>query len=385
MTSRWDKIARFADVVVVVLLAASAQFQVWTGLPSDVVGGRAVHSLLAAGITLPLLFRRRQPLLVIAVVAVGSWLQFELGGDLFQPWFAGLLALYSVAAHATATHAVIGGVIAAASVLAVDIPKLAQGDPVDEVVPAWVALGAVWGFGRWMRHRRLEALRLAEHTQFLERNREDMARAAVAEERSRIARELHDLVAHSMSVIVMQAQGAGRILERDPSAVGRALSSIENSGRQGLDELRRLLGILRTTGEEPPLLPQPGLRQLGDFVEQVRDAGIPVELVLEGDWSSLPPGVDLSAYRIVQEALTNVIKHAGSAHATVTVRCLPSEVEIEVTDDGTGSGTEPGSQLGLLGMRERVAVYGGDLEAGKRPEGGFLIRARLPKAPVNHR
>ena len=380
-----SRVARIADVVIVAVLVVSAQIQLWSESVSGLEGGTAVHSILAALITVPLFLRRRQPLLVVAAIALGSWLQFELGGGLFQPWFAGVLALYSVAAHGRFMHAVIGGGFVAASVFAVDIPKLAQGDPVDEVLPAWFALMGVWGFGRWMRHRRLEAIRLHEHAEFLERNRDEMALAAVAEERSRIARELHDLVAHSMSVIVLQAQGAERILERDPSAARKALSSIETSGRQGLEELRRLLGILRSTGEQAPLDPQPGLRHLDSFIEQVREAGLRVDLVLEGDWSHLPPGVDLSAYRIVQEALTNVLKHAGPAQATVTVRCLPGDVEIEVVDDGTGSGAEPGSQLGLIGMRERVAVYGGKLEAGKRPEGGFLIRARLPTVSVNHR
>jgi signal transduction histidine kinase len=200
----------------------------------------------------------------------------------------------------------------------------------------------------------------------------------VAEERARISRELHDVVAHSVSVIVVQAQAAQRLIDGEQQEARRALGSIEMSGRQALVELRRMLGILRRTGEESALAPQPDLRQLNALVEQVRESGLPVELSIEGAAKSLPPGVDLSAYRIVQEALTNTLKHAGPAGARVAVRYRDDEIELEVVDDGTATGEGGGAGHGLIGMRERAVLYGGTLESGKREVGGYFVRARFP-------
>jgi signal transduction histidine kinase len=219
---------------------------------------------------------------------------------------------------------------------------------------------------------------LRERARQLERQREEKARTAVAEERGRIARELHDVVAHSVSVMVVQAQAGQRLLA-DPDLAGGAFRAIEASGREALVELRRLLGILRTGAEQPAIGPQPGLGSLGVLLEQVREAGLPVELRVEGEQVQLPPGVDLAAYRIVQEALTNTLKHAGSARAEIIVRYGPSAVELEVLDDGRGApAATNGSGHGLIGMRERVALYGGRLEAEPRKAGGFAVRARLP-------
>jgi signal transduction histidine kinase len=339
--------------------------------------------MLAAAVTLPLLFRSRQPLPSLTVVLVASTVQFQLGaGDMPQSWFAFLLCFYSVAAHEEMRQALVGAGLTAVAVLATDVTKLVAGEPIEDVVTVWFFLGGVFGFGRWLRGRRHESELVRQKAELLESRREEVERAAAAEERSRIARELHDLVAHNMSVIVLQAQGASRVLERDPTAARSALSAIENSGRQGLEELRRLLGLLRTEDEDAPLDPQPGLRNLTAFVEQVRAAGLPVELKLEGEWASLPPSLDLSAYRIVQEALTNALRHAGPAHATVTVSRHSGDLEVEIVDDGPGAASEAGSQLGLVGMRERVNVYGGTLETGRRPEGGFRVRARLPIEPM---
>ena len=200
---------------------------------------------------------------------------------------------------------------------------------------------------------------------------------AAAEERARIARELHDVVAHSVSVMVVQAQAADRVLEGDEPAARELLGSIETTGRQALSELRRLLGLLRRF-EAADLAPQPSLRHLDGLVAQVRDAGLPVELVVHGEPPPLPPGVDLSAYRIVQEGLTNALKHAGRAHARVVVRYTPGEIQLEVADDGAGNGVGAAAGHGLAGMRERVAMYGGELESGPGATGGYVLRARLP-------
>ena len=373
------RLTRAADAAVVGLLAASAQIQIWVRDASAWENGPVVHATLAAVVTLPLLVRRRYPLLVLCAVAVAGWLQYELGGGLGQMWFALGLALYAVAAHAGRRDALVGAAVVAVVMLADGVPKLRQGDPWDEVVPSWFVLAGVWGFGRWMRRRRREMSRLHEHTAVLEQYREERAREAVTAERARIARELHDLVAHSMGVIVIQAQAAQRVLRADPAKAEQALTSIEVTGRQGLAEMRRLLDVLIGSDDTAPLTPQPALRHLDTLLEQVRAAGLPVDMSVEGSERPLPPGLDLSAYRIVQEALTNTLRHAGAARARVRVRYRPAGVDVEVADDGTASPAGEGTGgRGLVGMRERVALYGGTLHAGPRAEGGYLVRAHLP-------
>jgi signal transduction histidine kinase len=252
-------------------------------------------------------------------------------------------------------------------------------------VVAWVA-------GYALRERSLQAeaaemrATLAEHEReaaemratLAEREREAAARIAVAEERARIARELHDIVAHAMSVMVLQV-GAVRhklsqTLEEDRDALGR----VEQAGRTALAEMRRLLGAMRRDDEGVELGPQPGLDALDSLVEDVSRAGLPVRLHVDGEPFPLPRAIDLSAYRIVQEGLTNALKHADANHADVTVRYRPDELTLEVADDGTGPGTANGHGHGLLGIRERVNIYGGEMSAGAAPAGGFILSARLP-------
>ena len=200
----------------------------------------------------------------------------------------------------------------------------------------------------------------------------------MAEERTRIARELHDVVAHAISVIVLQAKGGRRLLDSDPAETRVALDAIVESGEQALGEMRRLLGMLRRSDAEIAMAPLPSLRHLGLLAEQVSGAGLPVELDVVGEPAPLPPGVDLSAYRIVQEALTNALKHAGPARARVVVRYGARELELEITDTGRGAAAGNGGGHGLVGMRERAQLFGGQVEGGTRPEGGFAVRARLP-------
>jgi signal transduction histidine kinase len=213
---------------------------------------------------------------------------------------------------------------------------------------------------------------------FAEREREAAARIAVAEERARIARELHDIVAHAMSVMVLQV-GAVRhklpqTLEEDRDALGR----VEQAGRTALAEMRRLLGAMRSDRDAVELGPQPGLDALDSLVEDVSRAGLPVRVQVHGEQFPLPRAIDLSAYRIVQEGLTNALRHARASHADVTVRYRPDEVELEVADDGNGPATSNGHGHGLVGIRERVNIYGGEMSAGAAPAGGFLLTARLP-------
>ena len=244
-----------------------------------------------------------------------------------------------------------------------------------------VYFGGAWVLGRALRRRRLATVELRDRAARLEREREERARAAVAEERGRIARELHDVIAHSMSVIVVQAGAAEQILEHDPARAREALRSIRRAGTDALEEMRRLLGILRHEDEELTLAPQPSIARLNELLGQARAGGLPVELVVDGQPRQLAPGVELAAYRIVQEALTNSRKHAGTAHAKVIVRYAPDALELDVVDDGRAARKGEGTGHGLVGMRERAALYGGVLEAGARPEGGFAVHARLPLDP----
>jgi signal transduction histidine kinase len=211
-----------------------------------------------------------------------------------------------------------------------------------------------------------------------EREREAAARVAVAEERARIARELHDIVAHAMSVIVLQV---GAVRHKLPSALDEdreALGRVEHAGRTALAEMRRMLGAMRSDGDGVELGPQPGLDSLDSLADDVTRAGLPVRLRVAGERFALPRAIDLSAYRIVQEGLTNALKHAEASHADVTVRYQPDEIDLEIVDNGKGLATTNGRGHGLLGIRERVNIYGGEMSAGAVPAGGFMLRARLP-------
>jgi signal transduction histidine kinase len=245
--------------------------------------------------------------------------------------------------------------------------------PVDFVV-AWVAGFAV---RTWVEQAEVAT----SHATRAEQERDTATRVAVAEERVRIARELHDIVAHAVSVMVLQV-GAVRHQLPDAMAEDRdALSAVEHAGRGALTEMRRLLNVMRRDGDGVALAPQPGLDGLDSLVKEIGRAGLPVELHLDGESFALPPGIDLSAYRIVQEGLTNALKHARASHAEVTVRYAPDEVVIEVRDDGVGATPSDGHGHGLIGIRERVKLYGGEMTAGTSNGGGFTLSARLPLTP----
>jgi signal transduction histidine kinase len=360
-----------------------------TGLPEL----RAVLPLLVGG---PLLLRRRAPLLMWVLVWTGISLQALITRQEPQgPELAFVLAAgsYALAAHASLRRALAGLAVAVPGLTiyavvghpkvpgALNIRALFGGQTLGA---PWFLAGEIavfWLAGVLVRARR-QAATLAKHNAALQRQAEQ----AVAVERARIARELHDIVAHHLSVVVLQAAGA----RASGRPADRALEKIEGSGRQALTEMRRLLGMLRGPDEEPDLTPQPGLDELPALAESVRAAGLPVRLVVDGDRATVPAAVDVSAYRIVQEALTNVLKHAGSARAEVRVGYAGDAVTIEVTDDGgglqavpamAGAGPEDATRAdgrGLTGMRERVALFGGELHAGPEPDGGFAVRARLP-------
>jgi signal transduction histidine kinase len=382
-----ERTARWADWLVALVLAGWAQYEIWVhplfkgddGIP----GPRPVNAVLLLLITLPLAWRRRAPLAVVSMVAAAGAVQAVLFDRSTQPstqlWLAVLIVLYSVAAHTERRDALLGGALVAAGTLAIDVRHLAAGQRSwGEVASEWSLFLGVWLLGRYLHGWRLKAWRQEARADQLELDREERARAAVAQERSRIARELHDIVAHGISVMVVQARGGRRVLTLDTEEAREAFDAIELTGRQALIELRRLLGMLRELDEQPALDPQPSLRRLGELVEQVQEAGLPVEVTVQGEAVELPPGVDLSAYRIVQEALTNTLKHAGPATAQVVLRYRQADLELEICDDGSAAASGDGTGQGLIGMRERVALYGGEFHSGHRAEGGYKVRARLP-------
>jgi signal transduction histidine kinase len=376
----------YGDWALALGLAVLFQIEVWTIDPphppgdvgSDVFSSteRAVAGAAGLVLALSLAWRRRAPLIVLAVAIAASVVaNFAVVLDAATtPAVALVVAVYSVGAHAERVREWIGLAGVAALIAANAAEQLSLGD----LLLIAMILGGAWLAGRAMRHRRERERTLERLTVDLEREREEKARAAVAEERVRIARELHDVVAHAISVIVLQARGGRRSLATDPAEARVALNTIEEMGTQALAEMRRLLGMLRRDDEEIALAPQPSLRYLDTLAAQIREAGLPVDFSVEGEPIELPPGVDLSAYRIVQEALTNALKHAGPATARVVVRYGKDDLELEIADTGPGAAASDGEGHGLVGMRERVSLYGGRLETGPRDGGGFAVRARLP-------
>lgn len=377
---------RLVDALIALALASLIELQfVWGDHPeAEADAVNLVGGLLLA---LALAWRRRAPVAMICALVAAAFANEALGGGLFSfpapgdsdgatPPFgslvAAVVAFYSLGAHARDREATIGLMLGLAGFWATVIVS-GQVDFGSFFFSTALAV-TPWVVGRNARAR---SLRLAA----AEREQEQRTRMAVSDERTRIARELHDVVAHSVGVIVVQAEGARRVFERDPDRAREALDSIEQTARTALGEMRRSLGVLRREGGRAELEPQPGIEDLGELLAQARAGGLTVELAVEGEPTSLPHGVDLSAYRIVQEALTNAIKHAGPVRALVTVRYGEGQLELEVADDGPGpsaNGAESRTGHGLAGMRERVAAHGGALETGAGPEGGFLVRASLP-------
>jgi signal transduction histidine kinase len=376
----------YGDWALALTLAALLEIEVWTIDPSHPPGDvgsevfssseRAVAAAAGLVMTLSLAWRRRAPLVVLGVAIATSVVANVVGvlDEATTPAIAVVVAVYSVGAHTERVRAAVGGLGVAALIAANAAGQFSLGD----LLFIATIVGGAWLAGRAIRYRRERERVLVRLTVDLEHEREEKARAAVAEERVRIARELHDIVAHAISVIVLQARGGRRSLATDPEETREALDMIEATGSEALAEMRRLLGMLRRDDEEIALAPQPSLCYLDALAAQVREAGLPVDLSVEGEPIELPPGVDLSAYRIVQEALTNALKHAGPATARVVVRYREHDLELEIADTGLGSGTSDGDGHGLAGMRERVSLYGGKIEAGPRDEGGFAVRARLP-------
>jgi signal transduction histidine kinase len=333
-----------------------------------------------------LVFRRRYPVAVFAVVAGAAFVQWLADVPLGPPDLAILVALYTVAAYgrdrqvALAAGAVtVGGVMLAVGRWHPErlLPSM--------IVPLAVTAVAL-AFGDDRRTRREYFAGLEERTERLERERDALAALAASTERSRIARELHDVIAHSLSVMVAQADGASYTVDADPTRARRAMATVADTGRTALTEMRRMLGVLRPTSASGELKPQPGMDELPELLANVRGAGLPVSLVVDGTPTPLPTGMELAAYRIVQEALTNTLKHSGpGASAEVALRYDEHRLTVEVVDDGAGI-RKPGDDAagqGLTGMRERAVMYGGTLRAERRAPGGFSVTAEFPLSATN--
>jgi signal transduction histidine kinase len=292
-----------------------------------------------------------------------------------------LIAAVSVGLYSRNQNLAIVVVTAAAIIIALEFGHGSTSTlPVPGAILPFLLLGAAYLAGREIgsRQKALHEQREAAARQAAEH--ETALKGAAEAERRRIARELHDVVAHSVSVMVVQAGAARKVLAEKPDTAEQSLRNVESVGHEAMAELRRLLGVLGENGSDAPLQPQPTINDLKMLVERVRDSGLPVEVTVEGEPRPLPAGVDVAAYRIVQEALTNALKYADGARTLVAVRYQPDAVEVEVADEGRSATPALGIGRGLLGMRERVALFGGTIDAGKRPEGGYVVRAHLPCA-----
>lgn len=391
-----DRDPAFTDAAIALLLAALASIWLWLQWPPERLPAIPVVAGFGLLQCLPLAWRRRFPLPVLAVVTVGTVL-YGLAGGAETPWAANawLLAAFSAGAYGGDRWRNRVLTLATATFVGYVAYEVFWGLPtVDPIEPAarlilfqlFALIGNV-GFVVWVlwlgeatRIRREREAQLAERTDQLEREREANSRRAVLDERVRIAREVHDVVAHHVSVMGIQAGAARRVLAQRPAKAEEMLKAIEASGRDAVREMHRLLGFLRQDRDEDALSPQPGMRRLDALIEQMRAAGLPVELRIEGAQRPLPAGIDLSAYRIVQEALTNALKHAGPATAAATIRYRDDALEIEISDDGaTPRRDRPaGGGSGLIGMRERAGLHGGWLRVERNPRAGFVVRAHLP-------
>ncbi len=339
---------------------------------------------------LPLALRRTAPLVSFLLTMAGLQLLGELqpgfDNDSFAYVVAFFVALYSLGRHAAGLEAWLGGAALVAVMLEFVHSEggIGQAD-LGDVAFVLVFAGAPWAAGLAMRLRQEREQVLGAENERLREEQAQRAARAVAEERSRIARELHDVVSHAISVTVLQARGARRTLDSDRAAVRRALDAIEQTNAAALGDMRRLLAVLRDTEPDgsgtDDRAPLPTLAHLDLLVDQVRASGVPVAVEVVGTADEVPPGVDLSAYRIVQEALTNVLKHAADARASVRLEYAEDALTVTVTDDGIpGPLEEAEGGHGLIGIRERVSVVGGEVEAGPGPDGGFRVTARLPYA-----
>jgi signal transduction histidine kinase len=371
------------DALLALAATAAGVFVFGSILPPGAGGPRvAAGYALVVAHNLPIAARRRFPLPVLAWALATGLVFASLRFNLVPLGLSILIYVYSVASQCPRRVSLAGLATTEAVLVLVFLARpRALGDR-STLVADCVIVAAAWWLGDGTRRRQEAVAAARDRAAELERAREELARRAVVEERLRIARELHDVVAHSMSIIAVQSGVGAHVLDSQPEEARKALAAVEATSRQALAEMRRLLGVLRQEAEPSgSLTPSPGLAGVDALAADVARAGARVEVRIEGTRPELPLGLDLSAYRIVQEALTNVVRHAGPATARVRIRYAPDTVDIEVVDDGRGAGTGREDGHGIAGMRERAALYGGSLDAGPLPGGGFRVAARLPVGP----
>jgi signal transduction histidine kinase len=363
------------DASFAVLLTFITQVELLTA--DNVEGPMVVQSLSFAVMTLSVGWRRAKPLLAAALLGPALVAQTLAGEVEIAGGFIALLVVtYSVASYADLRTARLGGLLVLVGVFT--FPLVNDTNFADEVSNMAIVVGP-WILGRAVRSRQQRAVEAEDRAVAIEREREERMRVVIADERGRIARELHDIVAHGVSVMVLQAGAARQTLDRDPEKVRNLLETVEQMGRQALDEMHRLLGILRRGDDDLTLTPPLTLSSIGRLIDDVRSTGLSVDYRIEGDQRGLAAGMEVSAYRIVQEALTNTIKHADASSVEVVLRYDVDALELTVTDDGRGSGVDGGSDgHGLIGMRERTELFGGSVAAGPRDANGWVVEARLP-------
>ena len=381
--------ARRADLVDLALALAitAVMLAITTQVDDDHGDGRAIDlgayvAVAVAG--LPLAVRRRWPLAALFGSAAGVMVYVVreyAGGPVY---LAPLVAIYTLAVRRDRRRALVPTTVAIGALIVAGVVVDPKGNGVIHVLYISWAVAALF-IGESTRSRRERVAALEERARYLEESHEEEARRRVAEERLRLARDLHDVVAHSLASISVQAGVGAHVIDQHPDEARAALLAIKQVSREALGELRATLGVLRQGADDEgvPLAPTPGLDGLGVLVGRLEQAGVPVALAVEGDARPLAPAVDVAAYRIVQESLTNVLRHAGPARAAVTVTYLDGCVEVEVVDDGRGAAAtrapgSPSSGHGIAGMRERATAVGGEVDAGPRPGGGYRVRARLP-------
>lgn len=367
--------ATAVDAALVLLTLAVGIAEVLSGQVSGPRGAGVVTALLFA---LPLAVRRRHPWPVLVVV-YGTLVLCGLTHVSTEAYLASVIGCVVALGTIAAREALVPSLVGAVAAYVVLLPT-ALTDSGGWIWGVFI-VGATWVGGRMLHTRRVLVDELRATATELEAQRELAAEAAVAHERTRLARELHDVIAHSVSVMVVQAAAAERVVHQDPDAAARALATVEDTGREALGELRHLLGVLRPEGGAPrhELTPQPGLAALDRLVDQFRGTGVELTVSRDGDVRPLAPGLELAAYRILQEALTNVLRHGHARRADVQVGYAADRIALVVTDDGAGGPpVVTGTGNGIRGMSERAALYGGTLEAGPAPGGGFEVRAVLP-------
>jgi signal transduction histidine kinase len=369
------------DVVVAGALLAILEGQTWSATHGQRPGAAAAFELAmcaAVAVRRRWLWPAMNALVLLAVVGVALYGSSAPGPSGAASALIPILLLYAGGAFLTGVRSWL--VLAYGCALLV-YGAAAQPDAFQNLVfNAPIFAGLPFAVGRWARERREREQASRERAERIDAERELRVRAAALGERARLAREIHDVVAHSVSVMVIQAAGARAVMDGEPDRARAALSSVERAGRDALAEMRRLLGVLGDGERLRALAPQPGVEDLAELVRATCAAGLPASIRVEGQPVIVPAGLSLCAYRVVQEALTNSIKHAGPARAEVAVRWRPDVLELEVADDGPGPVTSPAGGHGLMGMRERTALHGGSVDAGPRPGGGFAVRARIPLA-----